>query len=1205
MSSLDLERLEDKRTEIIKAEIGALLFNLGKTHAGFEYWRYKLSFDEKAFEKTYGYPKFDDYRKYYKEIEGESGKFVRFKEDLKRINKDFPDFFYKTEVGLMEGLLLSNIVYCDAINKKDVSRDDIEKFIKNTQFHGCENINSGIDKGAPPKNQSLNNLWISNAFGSFKEKFTKDMCDSRRLRFLEKLWEKISSMGKKPGDFEHDDWLELRGYIFDEVRNWYSHVLSDSRFPINDVTLWDQAYMTASLFKAAIAAIQLDNTKLDDYWDENKCRRIKWCILGVQYDKLGLAEKALKAHYISSYRDASVMVDNRVKEIIEEKYALGNEIYRDETGIYFVVPENVGDSESSDAYSVPLNKSLKVIENDILRVFSKHFDGEIYPSILVTKPSRGTMNIAYLLENSRENFLKAIYPRCFKTMFESTEHRSDDEKNNENKQYNGLCQVCRFRLAERTNNDLMTCAKCNERKIDRISNWEGEINGETIWTGDLQDDNGRVALVTLKFELLRWINGDLINTTLNNNAANIRDNHEKIKNTLLAIKEIKAVDGSNIEKYKQKKKDNQLKEFIMLVDGILSENNVSTTLQKKFSIDYSNDEYKPKKNSQPQDLDNIVKNNKKFETFIKKFEFHVFRDLVSDAYGPYTSLDGYRELTYEDFLVEVFLEHIIGDRWEGFIKDKLEEKIDFQSRSIIWDKLEDDDIDFLAGILLQFLLRKNPSPARLKRIWETTQGFYIEQEKKLINLIGIEEWRSKRLVWYGAIKERQFMNKEYAYKGLDFWANGKGDVHLISSIEQAIPIITKDELKKDIKKSKKHIEGEICRGNTGWIDVIRLKDYHTGKDTEIVLNESDAKYEPYKPFITIMEPTPVSWQFIIPAKYITKLIGNIQKEYKREFKYVAGKLPLHIGIVVQDYKKPLYMGIKALRKIRRDIDDWDCIAAKEKVAKIKEIQNEGLSYHVGTLEERTPDNYENEEKPTRFYSLYPAISKEEGEYQFNIGPKGNKSNLRIVDSQHSDPDTKDDDIELIVYPNTIDFEYMDVNIRRNDIYYSKEDGEYSYCPKGKRRIADKINRPYTWEDWKLFLNFYYYFRGKDKTNKFHQTLDMYENDKVPEGDNEKTIKLHRIINQIYSKLHDWKDNEDSIKSFMLSAFINILGLKDDNEGIRERDRFVREIFALRQIDGKTISKWSDVESMPPDEFKRCLLRFVDMYEFWHKALKRL
>ena len=33
---------------------------------------------------------------------------------------------------------------------------------------------------------------------------------------------------------------------------------------------------------------------------------------------------------------------------------------------------------------------------------------------------------------------------------------------------------------------------------------------------------------------------------------------------------------------------------------------------------------------------------------------------------------------------------------------------------------------------------------------------------------------------------------------------------------------------------------------------------------------------------------------------------------------------------------------------------------------------------------------------------------------------------------------------------------------------------------------------------------------------------------------------------------------------MLSAFINILGLKDDNEGIRE-DRFVREIFAQGKL----------------------------------------
>ena len=39
MSGLNLNRLIQYKDEILKAEIGALLFNLGKTHIGF--WREK------------------------------------------------------------------------------------------------------------------------------------------------------------------------------------------------------------------------------------------------------------------------------------------------------------------------------------------------------------------------------------------------------------------------------------------------------------------------------------------------------------------------------------------------------------------------------------------------------------------------------------------------------------------------------------------------------------------------------------------------------------------------------------------------------------------------------------------------------------------------------------------------------------------------------------------------------------------------------------------------------------------------------------------------------------------------------------------------------------------------------------------------------------------------------------------------------------
>lgn len=65
MGSLDLEKLKKNKTEIIKAEIGALLFNLGKTHINFKHWSDYFNINAKAFEAEYGYPIFTGYRDYY------------------------------------------------------------------------------------------------------------------------------------------------------------------------------------------------------------------------------------------------------------------------------------------------------------------------------------------------------------------------------------------------------------------------------------------------------------------------------------------------------------------------------------------------------------------------------------------------------------------------------------------------------------------------------------------------------------------------------------------------------------------------------------------------------------------------------------------------------------------------------------------------------------------------------------------------------------------------------------------------------------------------------------------------------------------------------------------------------------------------------------------------------------------------------------
>ena len=117
------------------------------------------------------------------------------------------------------------------------------------------------------------------------------------------------------------------------------------------------------------------------------------------------------------------------------------------------------------------------------------------------------MNLSHLLEQAKDNFLQADY---------SHYDYMDNEKGN------GLCPICQKRAffisndKEIVDEDKRICDFCYEEKTrGRLEEWEKDPeNNETIWTSELQDKNGRIALVTLKFELGEWLNGNMVNSTL-------------------------------------------------------------------------------------------------------------------------------------------------------------------------------------------------------------------------------------------------------------------------------------------------------------------------------------------------------------------------------------------------------------------------------------------------------------------------------------------------------------------------------------------------------------------------------------------------------------------------------------------------------------------------------------------------------------------
>ncbi len=1034
-------------------------------------------------------------------------------------------------------------------------KDNPEKFIQ-VLYGGCEGINSGIEKGSPKEQIKGELPFLTSSFGTFKNFIShKKLDDLRDLLFKSNASaeEKMENFGElfeiSTENFfndRHKKFLEkniadllqqfqngeslfnlslARTNLYCQIYLLYSHIPSDSRFPANDTSLFDQAYMATALFKAALSGIVLSSQKdsesesieiVTSNFDQNK---LKWSILGIQYDKLSLAEKGLKPGFIQWYRSACERAGQAIKQLLEIRYPFGNEVYRDETGIYFVVAENLTGKSDGDFYE--LSTDLQELKQKIWDIFSTTFGGEMYPAIRLTKPSRGLMNLGHLIEKAEENFLKAERPENF--VEELQKGISSGEA--------GLCQVCRMRPADRGDDETLICEVCRERREGRIKSWLNHPEGETIWTGELQDKNGRMALVTLKFELEKWLNGDFLNTLLIRNEI-YKTNLKEIENFIFLflkksefnvdvtslnekVKELsERLKNSKGQEEKRRLGENKgkligIKNKIEKLVNIINAIKNSTWWEKSLKNDIGISAFTGK------GIEEIV--NILIEDYneIKK-EFPVY-ELENISFFPtILAEDAYKgcknnDETFEDFVRQVFFGSIVGTFWEEIVKSKFgNDKIDWTlgKEKILWDNLTTSDIEFLSQLFLQFLLRKNPSPARLRRIWETTKEFLENINKDILKILGYPEEGKQRLIWNNV----NLRDGEYKDGEIDFWVENR-KCYLITSIEKV--------------KNKK---------------TFRLKPYKNNADTGVELSIEDSKNQSYWPILSIISPTPVSWQFAMPADRVPVLLEKLKERYNELFKWVYGKLPLHVGIVVQHYKRPLYVGIKALRKIRRDHASWIDLCQETSGCYLKAKQKEAFQF-------AHPAEVENGSEA--FYSLY-ELSNKEGQYQFYLYPEKDGERWLDTTQNHGDKDN------FFFYPNTFDFEFLDANARRNDIYYQR----------AKRATSLKANRPYWLDDFQYFQEFREFF---------NKSLSI--------------SKLQKLVSLIYSRLEDWED-DDSLKIFMVASFVNILDLKDEKQ---------RNVFAKIL----KFENWKELKKSPVDEFRAKLKMLLDMFNFYHSMLKLL
>jgi hypothetical protein len=356
-------------------------------------------------------------------------------------------------------------------------------------LNGCDGADSGADKGTTrsqglPRGakQPSSDTFIATAFGKEDSKLRIDTVriDDIRQKLSKKVGKRLDPqvfLGKAE---------RKRLEILRMARYAYQRALGETRRSANDVTLWDHSFSVATLYKTSLATLLLCNRL-------NINHLLHWRLLRVNFDVLALYAKAIKIADLLGYQNVVDKACETVKQLVEEEYPLGNEIYRDSTGIYFTFPD--------------LNLPADLAQEIRHRVESVEM--ELAPRIAVTvgDGTTATDQLKSILGKARKEALETLaqpfdsqqLSACWQQQWKT----ADDGKWE-------VCPVCRLRPMQEGKEACETCLK---RRVSRIKTWESNP-AQTIWIDEIADHNDRVALIVGRFGLDDWLSGDLVQTML-------------------------------------------------------------------------------------------------------------------------------------------------------------------------------------------------------------------------------------------------------------------------------------------------------------------------------------------------------------------------------------------------------------------------------------------------------------------------------------------------------------------------------------------------------------------------------------------------------------------------------------------------------------------------------------------------------------------
>lgn len=285
--------------------------------------------------------------------------------------------------------------------------------------------------------------------------------------------------------------------IVTQLKAQWGRALGDTRYPENEVTLWDWSGTVAALYKASLAGAMLGF--------QPQPADLRWRLLSVRFDGLSFLASVSRLPDLLARKVVLDDALNRVRQLLEEQYPLGTEVFRDENGSVFVVPGCEKTNCSLDILTLQDSNSALLAELLRCAVWGAQWldlQGEMRPVIkLDLMPwwgqdprQAGNDEIPPVGEHLKD----VTSPADPQWAAEQWQSATAD-----------ICSVCALRPQAPPNSKAgqrKVCEVCEQRREDRAEQWASNLT-TTIWTDEVADDNGRLALVVGQFELERWLDG--------------------------------------------------------------------------------------------------------------------------------------------------------------------------------------------------------------------------------------------------------------------------------------------------------------------------------------------------------------------------------------------------------------------------------------------------------------------------------------------------------------------------------------------------------------------------------------------------------------------------------------------------------------------------------------------------------------------------